>query len=329
MEEKLWVLKTVHNDDRALQTVDDYNDKIDEYYNYDSKVANSKNIKPNDYAILINKTKILGFLKINSINEVEAQKVIRYCAECGSSTIDKRTKLKPTYRCNKGHTFNIPEEKTINVKKFNAQYKNNFIPYKLNKVGLSDLRPFYKKNYNQNMSMQALDIDALRLFSEIKDKLLLKNTAYALPPYEGSKWNEPEGEYHKTEEDERESVLRQIKARRGQQKFRDDLRKCYGDRCMVTGCEILDILEAAHIIPYRGKNDNHPSNGLLLRADVHTLFDLDLLGINPEDLTIHVNRIAESQYGIFNNEKLLVKTRKPNKKALIQRWINFNKKIKY
>jgi HNH endonuclease len=35
----------------------------------------------------------------------------------------------------------------------------------------------------------------------------------------------------------------------------------------------LDILEAAHISPYRGEEDNHPENGLLLRADLHTLFD--------------------------------------------------------
>ena len=32
--------------------------------------------------------------------------------------------------------------------------------------------------------------------------------------------------------------------------------------------------------PYRGTKDNHPDNGLLLRADIHTLFDLDMIGID-------------------------------------------------
>ena len=59
-------------------------------------------------------------------------------------------------------------------------------------------------------------------------------------------------------------------------------------RCMVSGCQLVDLLEAAHIRPYRGENDNHPSNGLLLRADLHTLFDLDLLGIDPETLLVRL-----------------------------------------
>jgi predicted restriction endonuclease len=48
-------------------------------------------------------------------------------------------------------------------------------------------------------------------------------------------------------------------------------------------------LEAAHLRPYRGEGDNHPSNGLLLRSDLHTLFDLGLIGINPEDHTIVIH----------------------------------------
>jgi len=84
--------------------------------------------------------------------------------------------------------------------------------------------------------------------------------------------------------DRRQIVERQIRERRGQQHFRDALRKRYGDRCLVTGCEVLAVLEAAHIKPYRGEDDNHPGNGLLLRADIHTLFDLDLLGVEPVQL---------------------------------------------
>jgi putative restriction endonuclease len=82
--------------------------------------------------------------------------------------------------------------------------------------------------------------------------------------------------------DQRRVTARQIRERRGQRAFRDALRRRYGGRCAVTGCTVLDLLEAAHIKPYRGDRDNNPQNGLLLRADIHTLFDLDLLGIEPE-----------------------------------------------
>ncbi|EAN8121017.1 HNH endonuclease, partial [Salmonella enterica] len=50
----------------------------------------------------------------------------------------------------------------------------------------------------------------------------------------------------------------------------------------------LQVLEAAHIHPYLGEKTNVVSNGLLLRADVHTLFDLGLLWVNPADLRIGI-----------------------------------------
>jgi putative restriction endonuclease len=47
-------------------------------------------------------------------------------------------------------------------------------------------------------------------------------------------------------------------------------------------------LEAAHIMPYRGLQTHHPGNGLLLRADLHTLFDLGLIAIDGATMTVLV-----------------------------------------
>jgi putative restriction endonuclease len=55
--------------------------------------------------------------------------------------------------------------------------------------------------------------------------------------------------YEPPTHDSRELVMQQIRLRRGQKAFRQALRDRYGDRCMVTGCELVDILEAAHISP--------------------------------------------------------------------------------
>jgi putative restriction endonuclease len=82
-------------------------------------------------------------------------------------------------------------------------------------------------------------------------------------------------------EDLRERALRAIRIRRGQPAFRALLLEAYGCRCVITGCSVKDVLEAAHITPYFGGSTNHTSNGLLLRADLHTLFDCGLLAINP------------------------------------------------
>lgn len=79
----------------------------------------------------------------------------------------------------------------------------------------------------------------------------------------------------------REWARRRINLRRGQPEFRTKLLKAYGNRCAVTGCDCPDALEAAHIHPYCGKDTNHTQNGLLLRSDIHTLFDLGRIGFDP------------------------------------------------
>lgn len=49
----------------------------------------------------------------------------------------------------------------------------------------------------------------------------------------------------------------------------------------MSRCSLTPVLGAAHIAPYRGELTNKPRNGLLLRADLHTLFDLQLLTVLP------------------------------------------------
>ena len=76
--------------------------------------------------------------------------------------------------------------------------------------------------------------------------------------------------------------MRAICIRRGQPAFRAALLAAYGGRCAITGCDVEDVLEAAHISPYSGPSSSHASNGLLLRADIHTLFDCGLVAFDPK-----------------------------------------------
>jgi hypothetical protein len=106
--------------------------------------------------------------------------------------------------------------------------------------------------------------------------------------------------------DERERIDRQIRARRGQKAFRDALRARYGNQCVISGCALLCIVEAAHISPYLGQKDNAPDNGLLLRADLHTLYDLDLIAIEPASLVVCVHPGLPSDYQAFAQQPLRV-----------------------
>ncbi|HEY9811888.1 MAG TPA: HNH endonuclease [Halomicronema sp.] len=85
-----------------------------------------------------------------------------------------------------------------------------------------------------------------------------------------------------TIEDARRRITASIVQRQGQAEFRRKLLKSYGGQCPITNCDVESAIEAAHIIPYQGTETNHPTNGLPLRADIHTLFDLHLLSIQPD-----------------------------------------------
>ncbi|WP_261512735.1 HNH endonuclease [Chryseobacterium paludis] len=313
-----WVFKTiVENTDRSFQTIDSYGDKLEEYYNYDSLVPNSKQIKAGDVAIMTDKKKILGFVIIDHVNSQSGTKIVRRCPVCPSTTIDARKIRLPKYRCNKGHEFERPVEEIRNVEKYTAIF-NTFIPCRTQDNSLKQLRPFYISGYNQNMSMQRLAPDILDFINQIEIKLL--NVSSTLSPEEAY-LRENENSYLNNEKDEREITLRAIKLRRGQQDFRDKLLKRYNNTCIVTGCKITAILEAAHINPYRGEKDNHPENGLLLRADIHTLFDLNLIGVDPHTLTITVsNTLLNTEYEIFKNKKIIIGKETPSKNALFSRW---------
>lgn len=57
------------------------------------------------------------------------------------------------------------------------------------------------------------------------------------------------------------------------------------------------MLEAAHLRPYRGPESHTTPNGLLLRADIHTLLDLQLLAFDPETRRVLVSQtLKQSEY---------------------------------
>jgi hypothetical protein len=89
---------------------------------------------------------------------------------------------------------------------------------------------------------------------------------------------------------------RSIIERRGQAPFRRDLLAAYSGQCAVTGCTETNVLEAAHIVGVRSRGRYEIANGLLLRTDWHTLFDLGLWAIHPRGLTIKVSPTLAEEY---------------------------------
>ena len=71
--------------------------------------------------------------------------------------------------------------------------------------------------------------------------------------------------------------------------------EAYDRRCAVTGEKTLPVLEAAHIRPYAESGPHLVSNGLLLRSDLHTLFDRGYITVTPA-LRVEVSRRIREEF---------------------------------
>jgi hypothetical protein len=106
-------------------------------------------------------------------------------------------------------------------------------------------------------------------------------------------------------EDARRRVERVLAERQGQPAFRATLVDAYEGQCAITDCRVLAILEAAHVVPFLGLHTNELANGLLLRADVHTLFDRGLIRIDSLSLSIELaESIRGSEYDEYHGKIL-------------------------
>ncbi|WP_082495484.1 HNH endonuclease [Aeromicrobium sp. Leaf291] len=118
-------------------------------------------------------------------------------------------------------------------------------------------------------------------------------------------------------------TMQAIRARRGQAQFREALVEAYGARCAVTGSTSLPVLEAAHIKPFAEGGEPRVANGVLLRTDVHTLFDLGVIRVRP-DLSIEVDeKLSGTEYEPFDGRRLRVPVKsnlQPDRGALRERY---------
>jgi predicted restriction endonuclease len=105
---------------------------------------------------------------------------------------------------------------------------------------------------------------------------------------------------------DRQLIAREI--RQGQGRFRQELLTAYRSTCCITGTNIEEVLDAAHIIPYAVNRNSHSTNGLLLRSDIHNLFDDGLLKVDPVTFEVRLHAdLRGSHYSQYANLKIAVR----------------------
>ena len=110
-----------------------------------------------------------------------------------------------------------------------------------------------------------------------------------------------------------------LRIRKGQPKFRRSLMKECKSKCCITGTNVTHVLDACHIEEHAQNGINHISNGILLRADIHDLFDYNLLFIEPTTHIVHIHKdLLSSKYGIYHGTRINIKH--VDNKYLVDRW---------
>ena len=283
-----------------------YRDAPASEYRFDSGVGNGRHIKTGDLAFIRDREELIGVALIEAVTAEPGEKELLRCPVCRKTGIRERRNRRPPFRCSNGHEFEQPERAIIQVTKYEARYGGTFVEARGAVSGI-DLR---RAAFRTNDQMSIEEIDA----SQIAD--IVASAAPAaralLEPYFQRRGPDAfedaadggGNDYTPKMGDRRERVMAAICSRRGQAKFRRSLVRRYGGKCAISGCRVMAIVEAAHVWPYRGEGDNHPENGLLLRADLHTLYDLDLIRIDTDLRVWLAPELKGSEYEAFEGMHL-------------------------
>ena len=98
-----------------------------------------------------------------------------------------------------------------------------------------------------------------------------------------------------SEDAERYGAAVLVRPRLGQGALRFVVTDAYDRRCAITGERTLPALEAAHVKPFSQSGPHDVANGLLLRKDLHALFDRGYLTVTPE-MVVRVSRRIREEF---------------------------------
>lgn len=143
---------------------------------------------------------------------------------------------------------------------------------------------YWKRGIQQGKTYDIGEVIGRRLWNYVQERL----HKYSYETSEPAVISEDEGVRYGAEQI--------VKPRLGQGAFRVLVTEAYQRRCAITGEKTLPVLHAAHIKPYSLNGPHAVSNGILLRQDLHTLFDRGYLTVT-EDYHVEVSRRIKEDYG--------------------------------
>lgn len=94
-------------------------------------------------------------------------------------------------------------------------------------------------------------------------------------------------------------------ARVGQAAFRAQVLRNYAGTCAISGSQQSEVVQAAHIIPFSVLPRHDVANALALRADLHALYDIGLIAIDPAGMVVRVSpTVFDDEYARYDGRRL-------------------------
>jgi hypothetical protein len=302
-------------DDRGHAGNSGYDDQYDAYYSWDSNVPNSRKLQVGDPVALWDKRRLLGVSVIEQIETSRGTKLLNRCPSCHTTRISERKRTEPRYRCMKcRHEFAAAEISVIEVDLYRARYD----------AAWTSLDGLLDEKEIRSMAVHPGDINAMRPldWDAFGDVLVSKQAGRAVDRVASRidlSW--PAGSKLQMEVPQGFAPAL-VRVRKGQQRFREHLLAAQGSTCAFTGGAPERVLEAGHLYSYAQLGTHFEHGGLMLRRDVHRLFDDGMLAVEPSALRVDVapDLAAFPQYASLHEESLKVRLHDQQVEWLAKHW---------
>jgi len=282
-----------------------YEDLPSSSYVWDDTVSHHADLSEGDQILLWDGETLLGVSVIDRIHVGSDKKIRKRCPECKATNIKSRTTKQPLFRCAQsqcGNEFDVPKEESIEVRVYKSDHAARWVEL-AGEVDGTHLRDACLSPKSQH-SIRQMDVTAVGKL--IKD---------SIPPHKGqqiARAQETWGGHRKA----------WVRVRSGQGKFRQLLLAKYDNTCAFSGPGPPEALEACHLRSFAREGEHDSENGLLLRRDLHRLFDDGLIRVNPVTLEIAIalSLTQYKQYSSLDRETVRVGLTSSQRRWLREHW---------
>jgi hypothetical protein len=301
-----WLMLAVGSD-RQHGGNDGYDDRPSTHYSWDETVPNHAAVQVGDAVVLWDKHSLLGASVVESIEQRRISKKLYSCPSCELAGIKARKTVRPRFKCYKcGATFDKPRTRSQRVTTYRSQHDVAWIDLSGCLSG-PELRSLCEHPSSQ-LSIRHLD------WQRFSDAIAQHDPTLRLTLM-GSRTDRIVGGH-------RSSTVR---VRVGQAAFRNRLLETFGEVCALTGPAPAPTLEAGHLYSFAELDEHHSHGGLMLRRDVHRLFDLGELAVDPTSLRIDVGKALMEfpTYSSLQGAPLQVPLDGGHRKWLAEHWLMY------